>query len=122
MAEQLWNEDQSTSFNGQRTDYNGPSILLSDNEDFTDITQLLNSDLEGSSKNEPGKYTNYTVTICNNKVGLKILAVTTLVFTFFLVICFLVYREALATQRAMEFQTDNAENVDTLDMIMDYTE
>ena len=56
-----------------------------------------------------------------SKVGMKILAVMVLVFTFFMVICFLVYREALATQRAMEYASDR-ENLDTVDLIMDYTE
>ena len=56
------------------------------------------------------------------KVGVKFLSVLIAVFTFFLVICFLVYREALATQRAMEFSMEKSENLDTFDLIMDYTE
>ena len=56
-----------------------------------------------------------------SKVGMKILAVMVLVFTFFMVICLLVYREALATQRAMEYASDS-DNLDTVDLIMDYTE
>ena len=37
------------------------------------------------------------------------------------VVMLLVYREALATQRAMEYASDS-DNLDTVDLIMDYTE
>ena len=43
----------------------GPSILLSDNDDFTDISHLLNSE-EVIRRSDPARY---TVTLCNNKVN-----------------------------------------------------
>ena len=55
------------------------------------------------------------------EVGLKFLIALVTVFTFFLVICFLVYREALATQRAVEYKPEDG-NLDTIDMVLDYTE
>merc|ERR1711910_105850 len=110
----------STSFNGETQDYQGPSILISDNEDFSDITQLLNCDQEGSHRTEAYNYSKYSVTICNNKVGWKILAAMVTVFTFFLIICFLVYREALATQRAITYQVEErVDNIDPIDMIVE---
>merc|ERR1712126_189141 len=120
MTEQLWDRTstQTTCFSeNNATSYEGPSILVSDNEDFTDISHLLSNDddiIERSDRN-------YTVNVCNNKVGFKIIITLAVVFTFFLVICFLVYREALATSRAVEYMGDQ-EELDSFDLITDYTE
>ena len=56
-------------------------------------------------------------------MGVKFLIAMITIFTFFLVICFLVYvyKEALATQRALEYKPAE-EDLDTMDMLMDYTE
>ena len=87
MERELWNQDQSTtSFSSTQAQYegeviisdesewfkfyiSGPSILLSDNDDFTDISHLLNTDAEGSA---PASWSNYTVNICNTKASSNI--------------------------------------------------
>merc|ERR1712212_396338 len=90
-----------------------PPILISDNDQFSDITQLLHKeedDCSYSSRNN-----SYKVSLCQREVTVKRLAVCVLLLLIFLTVCLLLYFQTLAAQ----LELDMAEKpLDSLDMIL----
>merc|ERR1711953_1550359 len=109
---------ESTSFieGPAKTYKDHPPILISDNEEFSDITQLLENEDDDDTLNNYW-YRNKTreVKCCQKEVSLKSVTVLVISLLIFLVICVLIYSQTLSAEKEL----DLAENpVDSLDIIM----
>merc|ERR1712183_794397 len=74
-----------------------PPILISDNEEFSDITKLLENESDEDSWNS-NTNSPYKVKLCQKEVSLRLLVAGVLSVVIFLVVCVLLYRQTMADQ------------------------
>merc|ERR1711971_1350013 len=90
---------ESTSFieTQSQTYKDHPPILISDNEEFSDITKLLENETDEDSWNS-NMNSPYKVKLCQKEMSLRLLVAGVLSVVIFLVVCVLLYRQAMADQ------------------------
>jgi len=115
-------ELESTSFiidDTEQESYRGPSILISDNEDFSDITQLLHNDEDEEIVwRNTDKYDKY-VHICNKKIKQRSIISGFVISGVLMVLCVLlmVFHQMLASETVAQSESD--QGLDRLDIVMD---
>jgi len=115
---------ESTSFietqSKSETYKDHPPILISDNEEFSDITKLLENETDEDNSfawNSWNTNTNspYKVKLCQKEINLSLLVAGVLSVVLFLVVCVLLYRQTISDQQQADI---DQKPVNSLDIIL----
>lgn len=91
---------ESTSFieNQSQTYKDHPPILISDNEEFSDITKLLENETDEDNSWNSNTNSPFKVKLCQKEMSLRLVVAGVLSVVIFLVVCVLLYRQTVADQ------------------------
>merc|ERR1711953_320238 len=89
---------ESTSFieTQSQTYKDHPPIMISDNEEFSDITKLLENDTDEENSWNSNANSPFKIRLCQREISLRLLAVGVFSVVVLVVLFILLYRQTLA--------------------------